>query len=83
MDWRPIETAPKDGTWILLGGTAIEAQDWFEPGPEGYPIRSEYGNAEVPMSIARWSEKSWRDQWDDYYGPQCPTHWQPLPEPPQ
>ena len=70
--WLPIESAPKDGTWVLLTG-------------EGGDYHASYG--ECWMSIGRFDpggyNDKWRDQWDDYYGPYEPTHWQPLPEPPQ
>lgn len=69
--WQPIETAPKDGTVIDL---------W-----DGH-----YG---VRVTNARWDhhywlngvpqgEKSWGR--DDRDGPFCakPTHWMPLPTPP-
>ena len=33
-DWSPIETAPKDGTWMLLaGGTTEYRWDGDEPPP--------------------------------------------------
>ncbi len=77
-EWQPIETAPKDGTWILVLC------------PEGE------SKAEPFIQVARWMEfevsreKDWA--WgplDDYFGsyrwylPSSPTHWMPLPEPPQ
>jgi len=61
--WQPIETAPKDGTDVLI---------------------AEYGD----VAIAHW-DRFGRGRWlgpRDNYG-QCeimqPTHWLPLPEPPQ
>ena len=68
MEWQPIETAPKDGTRVLL----IDADD---------------------AGTVCWGE--WSD-WDEV--PECrdigdigcngqydyqPTHWMPLPSPPQ
>lgn len=64
--WRPIETAPKDGTQILA---------WA---PDFYP--GFYG-------VAEWAEKQdWRPEtvagWFWNYATR-PTHWMPLPTPPQ
>lgn len=57
MSWQPIETAPKDGTFVL----AVTES--------GYRV------------IVQWcADKFWRSNvphaWE-------PTHWMPLPEPPQ
>ena len=74
--WQPIETAPKDGSWVLV----------FDPSniDESYEVR--------PVS-AQWTEDMnggktdwhWQFAWFDggYFGDCEPTHWMPLPEPPQ
>ena len=84
MTWQPIDTAPKDGTWILVwGGKTDEDFEWDED-EEEFRFR--------PV-IARWSiAPKWRDGQDSwrfanyeggYFGVFCescqPTHWQPLP----
>ena len=66
-EWQPIETAPKDGTEVLVwsehGG--VESAYW-EAGCYGhsgwtiYQIRTEIAEPDFP-----------------------PTHWMPLPEPPK
>lgn len=61
-EWQPIETAPKDGTRIIVSKV----------------------NGPV------WCNVNWRhmirkpDRWDSFVGavPFEPTHWMPLPEPP-
>lgn len=70
--WQPVETAPKDGTKILLG--------WF---PE-----TAYEGASTMQSqeVAFWH--SIHQQWCGREllksaGPFSPTHWQPLPKPPK
>lgn len=67
MNWRPIETAPRDGTKILLYmkiglmyvGSYSKGQIYFHIDPENY---------------------HWRSVCCDRYG--GPTHWMPLPSPP-
>lgn len=65
-DWRPIETAPKDGT-RLLGY---------------YPQNEDY----IRVGVIQWMKPRGYDYhwtWDGSWMPDDPTHWQPLPEPPQ
>lgn len=78
--WQPIETAPKDGTSVLLCW-AIDADgntiDW----------RENLKTAQVFVQVASWwSEVSgWVVYTDQVYEPQLhftPTHWMPLPAPP-
>lgn len=82
MEWKPIETAPKDGTSIL-------AMTNDQPGcPGGVADKCWCGNA----AVAEW----WADEgggdgrWICYMNmvqdPALhfePTHWQPMPEPPK
>lgn len=78
-EWRPIETVPKDGTWVLLGS-------FHDDGCGGI---YEYGGK---PNIAFWSESTkrqvgsgWEVNWQtgsgriisEGYG--SPTHWMPLP----
>ncbi len=71
--WQPIETAPRDRTHVLLG--TVGDRD---------------------MSVAYWDGKTWQgavngfdavrymsDFGTDYLEHECPTHWVPLPPPPQ
>ena len=59
--WQPIETAPKDGTDVLLGAEGwVIIGSWFRFDDEGN---------------GRWMHED---------GATCdPTHWQPLPSPPE
>jgi hypothetical protein len=55
-NWQPIETAPRDSTWILAA------------------MRS------GRRTVVRWGGGVWEDDnrlWRD------PTHWMPLPDPPE
>lgn len=72
MGWQPVETAPKDGTRVLMvklgfqvciGYWLINHGLWATTDPEDYP-----------------DEETWEAEQlgSRYY----PTHWMPLPEPP-
>ena len=69
--WQPMETAPKDGTWILLAG------------PSGYqatPLR-----VEVCRYYPEYRPNNpWQNHSNDAFsdGGGAPTHWMPLPPAP-
>ena len=67
--WQDIETAPKDGTWVLLGGCEYGYEQvvarWYQPPP--------HENGSLMPS----------DWWDYEHRGFKPTHWMPLPAPPQ
>lgn len=72
MTWQPIETAPKDGRYILLAA------------PSGYittPLRVEvckyYPEYRPLQPWVNHSNDSFLD------GGEGPTHWMPLPDPPK
>lgn len=91
MDWRPIETAPKDGTVVDIW-MVEEANGWREANAyfvvQGTEDLSEYTDG----SYRAWSIK--RDGWwapgHNYDGApyfcdssvMVATHWMPLPSPP-
>lgn len=62
-EWQPIETAPQDGTEVLLHC------------------------AEGDINVAYWDGTWWADTIEGgdvtRRGSGEPTHWMPLPEPPQ
>jgi hypothetical protein len=83
MTWQPIETAPKDGTKVLV---------LFN----GEPHVAQYAPIWSPEN-KRWMVNHPRWRADDMqmvseidpnehqiaYGMKGPTHWMPLPEPPK
>ena len=68
QDWQPIETAPRDGTAVLC---------W----PFNYSSLFE-GKAEPEIVIGFFSENDW---WCESNVSKTfdPTHWRPLPTPPE
>lgn len=79
--WQPIETAPKDGTWVLLSGGSIRY------GWDGDDIpKCVCGQYTSYLNGSGYDGGWWQFAWYDggYYGEyEGPTHWQPLPEPPE
>lgn len=77
-EWQPIETAPKDGTEVLIGGGFF---DWDGSYGEDVP--------HTGVTIASWQYRHGAKQWrgnacggyDEYYW-YNPTHWMPLPKSP-
>jgi hypothetical protein len=75
--WRPIVTAPKDRTAVLIAGGTVECSTSMA-GPRTFQ----------GVTVATYSHID--DEWqgenagghDEYYWHQ-PTHWQPLPDPPR
>ena len=69
MKWQPIETAPEDGTEVLV-------YVWVSL------------DQKHDMAVAAWRKGMWdmfpadvkgKKRWREFG---CPTHWMPLPEPP-
>ena len=69
--WQPIETAPKDGTNILIYG------NWTTDMKGAM-------NEEKEILIAHWVYDEWFVEGSEMYAPTVTnaTHWMPLPEPP-
>lgn len=65
MEWKPIETAPKDGTKILTWRECKEGS---------------LGS----ITVSEWGRTGYGEHWRP--SPMAiriaPTHWMPLPEPP-
>ena len=76
MTWQPIETAPKDGTAILV---------WNGPNIGFYTHKGDMGVAiwreqALPgKDRMRWCAQDCCDGVTTYE----PTHWMPLPDPPK
>jgi hypothetical protein len=73
MEWRAIESAPRDGTHVLLLVDEYSIEGWWV-------VREDYyGN----------DRSAWQPATLDWHGCGCcqgsepePTHWMPLPKAP-
>lgn len=81
-EWQPIETAPKDGTRILvarvgenIGADAMEINHWFVN--ETWRYEPVAGSADLYRRVKGDVYQGWSGN-----GHRA-THWQPLPEPPE
>ena len=72
MNWQPIDTAPRDGTRILVcGGTRSDSGDLYGGGS---PFEG--------VAIAFWDSDGWNGGHAEGYGENWrhePKHWMPLP----
>ena len=75
-EWQPIETAPKDGTWILginnRGNCAVII--WKDAAPD-------WDGAHRSGWIHPFTTGELSDFWNGACG-SVATHWMPLPRPP-
>jgi len=76
-EWRPIETAPKDDSVLIAGGTFYEDASMHTT---EWPFTG--------VTIARFDDRA--GEWSAGYGKDYdqeywhrPTHWRPLPSPPE
>lgn len=70
--WRPIETAPKDGTPVLV---ARNLDDWW-----GWNVG--WATWEGEGYVSGWVSRGFGET-PGNLGLAHPTHWMPLPPPPQ
>lgn len=66
--WRPIETAPRDGTNILL---LCDFGDRREMTIARW--------SDNPLPAGPFGKFMWREMQDSTVAEKVPTHWQPLP----
>ena len=74
MNWQPIETAPRDGTELLLycpGAGVCYVGEWFTiPRVDYVDVGAGLYKRVESISVAEWN------------APSAPSHWMPLPGPP-
>ena len=68
-EWQPIETAPRDGTFVLLFGPDGIDMGKYEP------WAADYGSGWERFRTAEYD--------NDGVMITHPTHWMPLPPPPK
>lgn len=76
-EWQPIETAPLDGTSILLFAPDYRTRHVVVVGF--------WGDDPVESSKEMDRRRTWRVKWDHGCMFDCdyePSHWMPLPNPP-
>jgi hypothetical protein len=74
MTWQPIETAPRDGTWILLTGGVYHDETGERPSLIAAKWMTISG---FPAWIVGYLQSGFHySNYDD------PSHWMPLPIPP-
>lgn len=73
-NWQPIDTAPKDGTEVLL--------TWMEKDKPADILRMVWDqnreNGLFPGVVGMWATREGSYTWCDAHG-YGPTHWAPLP----
>ena len=92
-NWQPIETAPRDGTAVLV---------WVPGAREGAEgAWGRHGKNTPSVAVAKYDDYKWRPEEERWTGDIVefesgwestgsynvtvalkPTHWMPLPEPP-
>lgn len=88
-EWQPIETAPKDGTRVLIAEphpSAEAVESWFVvEGRYLTEMRTVEGwhSAHVGIMLCGGEEGEWREAQSRHYVAMRPTHWMPLPSPPR
>lgn len=76
MEWQPIETAPRDGTHILVYGPCVDGDRQFRMEYEN-EISTVYFYGDDDHDFFVLSNVEYADfPWE-------PTHWMSLPDPPK
>lgn len=88
INWQPIDTAPRDGTWILLCGGETSEDDYLSVGvPISRPVvgrfiwDEDFNGIYPDKFYDTWDICYWDGEWRTQY--ENPTHWMPLPPPPK
>ena len=76
--WQPMNTAPKDGTEILVWRD--DSGSFIARHTDGYGVIPEHEQDEEWCTEETLEHEGW---WSDAYGwqegPETPTHWMPIP----
>jgi hypothetical protein len=70
--WQPIDTAPKDGSWVLLRGGHTTEDDYSREGVRvDRPVTAFWDEARKSWAFCYW-DGAWRENYEN------PTHWRSL-----
>jgi len=72
QEWFPIETAPRDGTWVLI---RFEDTDIEQSMVTAKWVKNSYHPS------GEWVYDYWDSEWRSWV--RYPTHWMPLPQLPK
>jgi len=83
-NWQPIGTAPKDGTWFLGYGPDADWEEWDDDTmPKVGPVHFATEEYEVWDRTDPSTQKLRHTEIVGYWFPFEPTHWMPIPKPPE
>lgn len=75
IDWQPIDTAPKDGSYVLIADAEHVTVGFYQSDTGETLIAGDNPHWE-PFDHSYWNRLETDDSWFQ------PTHWAPLPDPP-
>ena len=76
--WQPIETAPRDGTWVRLAGGKCDFSE--ESDNKGREVTGQWTTDLYHKPGGNWQFAYYDEGFHGEY--KNPTHWQPLPSSP-
>lgn len=89
MSWQPIETAPTDGSAVLIYSPAGVDKSYlsYEEGFPSHIVVGRYRSGQwiTPfVTVETYGGSEYTGTWTETENITAePTHWQPLPEPPE
>lgn len=82
MEWQPMETAPRDGTWVLLSGGEAGFDD-YKKEIRNWPqcVAARWQEDDWDIDGGHWAMCYWDGAWRSTY--YAPSHWMLLPPAPE
>lgn len=82
MEWKPIETAPRDGRMLLLADVNIVSPGWYDPKRAPW-VWSFIDNTDDAPTGCCDNESIDRIGVNGWHADNPPTHWMTLPDNPK